>query len=116
MTLNHKVHNEEATIDVLMDICNRNFGQYKRILEALTECETNTMRINTSGSISINPLRTIDSETKRKTDMKWASDFIKEHKIAKIRMSWQINFVKGREAGYFKTYINAQNLKNTYKN
>lgn len=65
-----------------------------------------TIQASTSRSTPINSLRTINSETKRKTDMEWASDFIEERKAAKRRMNWQICFDKGREAGYFKTCAN----------
>lgn len=34
-TLNHEVYNEETTVDVLLNVCNNNFDQCKRILEAL---------------------------------------------------------------------------------
>jgi hypothetical protein len=34
-TLDHEVHNEETTVNVLLNVYNNNRGQFKRILEAL---------------------------------------------------------------------------------
>lgn len=34
-TLDHEVHNEETTVNVLLNVCNNNRDQFKRILEAL---------------------------------------------------------------------------------
>lgn len=34
-TLDHEVHNEETTVNILLNVCNNNSNQFKRILEAL---------------------------------------------------------------------------------
>ncbi|CAO3703373.1 unnamed protein product [Rhizopus stolonifer] len=151
-TLDHEVHNEETTINVLKNICNNNRDQFKRILEALDEddgvkrarlyaedgllyaqtyirkyshqASSSTMpepldlpqevvEGSSSNSSYQNPLREIEPE-KRMTDMEWAKKFIEEYKAENKRMNWQICFAKGQEAGFFKKYVNAQSLKNTY--
>ncbi|ORE23328.1 hypothetical protein BCV71DRAFT_167528, partial [Rhizopus microsporus] len=43
--LKSKMKDEEKTIDVLLNVCENNHDQYKRILEAVEEDGTNAKRI-----------------------------------------------------------------------
>ncbi|KAI7902933.1 uncharacterized protein BX663DRAFT_508910 [Cokeromyces recurvatus] len=88
-------------------------GSCSTMSEPLDLPEGVTKEGSSSSSSSQNPLRVIEPDRKM-TDLEWAGEFIKQCKDDKIRMNWQVCFAKGREAGFFETYANAQSLKSTY--
>ncbi|KAG0734440.1 hypothetical protein G6F57_002134 [Rhizopus arrhizus] len=115
-SLDHEIHNEEKTVEVLLNVCKDNSIQYKRILEALKEDGgdikrarffTSTMpeplplpeavvEANNSSSSSSHqtPLRAIETE-KRITDMEWIAEFIDNYTAEKKKMNWQVCFDTG---------------------